>query len=205
MMAVSEFCPDVDRTLRGLYSGRGTKRDVLDVWAARWNLTQGGRCPDWLATAAKWACEMPNPIILVPLSPPLPQINWPIQLSETILRLPSLRWHPFQPTELADGSVRVLTKRQAREMAMCAIDAELDRIEAAARAAGAKETPRKTEAVHFEWAVRFQVAGESMRAIAPRSKDPEHSERNVRYRVHEILKRVGLDVRRGRTGRPRKQ
>ena len=68
-----------------------------------------------------------------------------------------------------------------------------------------KARAHKRKALHFRWAVRFQIAGLDYRVICPLNRKVTSSitQHAVRTAVKQVLRLVGLKPRRAKDGRPR--
>ena len=208
LIAVAELAPAVNESLYDLFTENKGKLpgQAIERWAQRWHLLHQGRCADWIKAAtsiARMIWNTPDVPNLPLISLPLPLGVHPFGQDQTSIRLPGLQWHPLQGTRQPDRTARVETKAEGRKRIMDQLDAELDRIESAAKNLSAEPTPVKAQSKHWIWAIHFQVQGIRVCDIAAESDERGNveEERNIHARISGILSLVGLDKRRGRPGR----
>jgi hypothetical protein len=169
--------------------GAPAERFVTDpaAWCRKYRLTFGGQPCGWLLHAAMVAQGLKQH---APAGLPV----WPVVARSGSRRdaLPAsalvvaIDWDPF-------GSA---TQSDAYRRARAAVKRKLDIAADLARQAGRVRTPIKRQPEHFEWAVRFQVCGESIPSIAG-----DLEERSAQMAIAEVLKRVGIDRRIAPSGR----
>jgi len=81
------------------------------------------------------------------------------------------------------------TRAEAERRIMATMRESLNEIEADARRGGLVERPEIRQAEHFDWTVRFQVRGESVKTISD-SFHGTPDERTIRYGIERTLKLV---------------
>jgi hypothetical protein len=204
---LNEYAPPAVESLLDLAGAHeyDAGRCSYGEWARQFNLTSNGRIADWLLyparlTVSTWQAipGMRAPILLnfQPGELPIKLPNF--APADCRIKLPELGWNPYGPALSVPGAVEGETRADCRERIMRRIEAELDRIERAARRRGAQPCPAKRDSQHFEWCVRFQVNREPIRSMAA---SLEH-ERTIRAAIADVLGLIGLDKRRDLPGRP---
>ncbi len=119
---------------------------------------------------------------------------WPALFDETGDSV--LSWEPRREP-------RAVARRRLANQMLTALDEEMDRIEAQARAAGDVPTPVKTTGrSHFVWLARYQVKGETYAEIA---RSVRKHPQTVKDAVRETAETIVLDLRDpDPPGRPRR-
>jgi len=178
----------------------------FNEWARQFGLTKNGTIADWLLYPARLTVQLWRaiPATRVPFLLNFQAVELSVSLSslppETCrITSPEVAWNPLGPAFSVPGAVPGETRAQCRERIMALVDAELGRIERSMKARRLRPCPVKRGDQHFEWAVRFQVNAEPIRALATTL---EH-QRTVRAAITGLLSLILLDQRIDRPGRPR--
>jgi len=201
---------------------------VIREWAGRYHLTCDGKVAPWVLEHAKsalmlWAFahrDRTEPLAELAQFEEHPRRerqelsrdHWPVSLPSPdswdnfpreamTIQFPECHWDPF----FRD---REEARAQIKEAVLSALDKELDRIEAKIRTAGAEQVPVKRNPRHFSWAVRVQCGQETVRDIWEEVSTGHPTAINRRSfddAVYRVLELVGLDHRKHRGGRPKKE
>jgi hypothetical protein len=131
----------------------------------------------------------------------------PIDPVECEIRLPPLRWDPFQDRRSRSEMRETLLRWRDAEFEKF-VDAELERIEQLAKDRGGRPTPQKrrrrgSAVIHFRWAALFQCGKKEVAEIQALEENSPDVPR-IKAAINEVLALVGFIPRPGKVGRPRK-
>ena len=183
--SVRKVAPAVLNDLRRLWQGYDTvPTSEIDAWARRYHLIHQGNVPAWVAGAAVATLEAWTRCPAWPADEF--DLNGTIASGEILPNDIEFKWNPHIETRAAaiERFRRLDVRPGAGEQVVISL-----------------RTPE-----HFEWAVRFQALGESVKRIASQLGPDAVEERahTIGAAVRRVLGLVQLD-RRNHVGRPKNQ